>query len=198
MIKSVHGYVHPGMVDDEVKRYEFQLQQVQEQLKSKPDCKILQELQKKLSRLLALSQNRHEGMSMDEKDSSDILLRHGDKCQVKVRSTWEDAIIQSVAIKKKSCTVILLQDGQTKHCLAKDVRVAPEKRTRPPLESHTRQTRPKLEPTKGIKTEHIGKGEGHRERGGGKAEYIKKKEEEHQERQESWQKFSKKMGIGKR
>jgi hypothetical protein len=32
---------------------------------------------------------------------------------------------------------------------------------------------------------------------GTKAEYIRKKEEEHQQTQENWQKFSQKMGIGR-
>jgi hypothetical protein len=168
---------------DDIRAYEFQLQQIQSQLQDAPENESLALLEKKLQRLIELTKSRVH------KDDNSITLRQvtlspGDICEAKDKGVWSEATIQSVSNDKQTCTVIFTDSAVTCHCTADNVRKLHNVKRRLPEVSKDVAVKPER-PTIDLSKKRT------------KADHVKKKESEHQEKQDDWKKFSQKMGIGK-
>lgn len=186
---------------DAAKKYNFQLQQVRNKLAEDPHDQKLQALEQKLLRLLEFTQEARKDQvekveHVDQGGTSyRAVLRRGGKCQVRIDSTWKEAVVLSFGSNKATCTVVLSTTGETCHSALKDIRPFPLPRTTDqPIGSHKIPTREKR-PTVDAKAPYSGS----RKQGTRRSEHKKKKDgndNEHAERQQSWKAFSQKAGVG--
>ncbi|PJF19787.1 hypothetical protein PSACC_00433 [Paramicrosporidium saccamoebae] len=172
------------MGSDDVRAYEFQLQQIQNQLQDTPENESLALLEKKLQRLVELTKSRAHKVDNSPTTQRQVTFSPGDVCEAKNKGVWSEATIQSVSNDKQACTVLFADSAETCHCNAGEVRKLHNvKRQLPEANKDLapKPERPTFDPSK-KRT---------------KADHIKKKESEHQHKQDDWKKFSQKMGIGK-
>ena len=184
-----------------VKIYQFQLEQVRERLVDDPDNAALRELEGKLQRLIGLASSLDAGTpkpaapvepNPKKRAAQTIEFNAGDACEARVDGKWYEATVQNVGGDKKTCTVLFSGTAEARHCSFDEVRAHDPQtaRKRPAPESSV----PKTTTPSGHPSD---KPQQPARKRGTKAEYVQKKEEEHRQKQESWQSFQTKF-KGKR
>lgn len=202
--------------------YEFQLEEVRAKLLAEPNSTKLQDLEKKLLKMILLSEKLSEPMlksqniktqTKPEQEKREtfgtteateaIKYQTGDKCEAFWEGKWYESTIQNVSSDHQIITVIFTGIAEAAHLSRDKIRpYDPKTATKRP---YPIQKRPETLDNLAKKTPSLSNyatafpstGTNKRNKPT-KEEHIKKKEQEHVEKQESWQKFSQKMGINKK
>lgn len=192
---------------DELTKFRFQLEQVQERLKHKPSDRALMKLEEKLKSLLNLI-NQLGGAPTptdppkptNKSNNTSTLppsLRQGMLCEARSDGKhWFEATIQSISEDGYKYTVIFTGTAEAFHCSPADVR---------PLREGASKKRLSIAPAptqeaRKIKDQKAATilGDSTKKIKHTKEEHIQKKEVEHREKQDAWKKFSQKYGIAKK
>lgn len=208
------------MDQQQLKVYEHQLEQVRERIALRPDDGALREVEGKLLNLIDLYKSLRSSDTKGPKtrlapsateprggekrtfSRSGVTLKIGESCQaLNQEGEWAAATIQSVSADRQHATVIFSKSSSARHCSWQEVREPPSATVsgdRRQGEAASTICKRKSQQVLGAvepPTKAIGQ-PGKRSRPSSKTEYIRRKEEEHREKQDAWKNFSKKFGLG--
>lgn len=208
------------MDQQQLKVYEHQLEQVRERISLKPDDEALRGVERKLLTLISLYKSLRSQETKGPKtrlvpsaaeprgnekqkapSRSGVMLKIGESCQaLDQEGGWAAATIQSVSADRQHATVIFSKSSSARHCSWQEVREPPSVTTISGEKQQSETASRKRDSQQALGVEPPTKAtEGQpakRSRPSSRTEYVRRKEEEHREKQDAWKSFSKKFGLG--
>lgn len=196
-----------GHYMSELAKFRFQLEQVQERLRQRPDDKALLGLEHRLRKLIDLSNqlggppkpvaspgtaNKDDGAG-----PSPSQLTPGMRCEARFEGNqWFEAVIQGMDESGPAYTVTFTGTTEALRCSPADIRPfrPGQTRKRPMGPAPSAQDNKRM----GVHKAAAALGGSSRRTRHTREEHVQKKEAEHREKQEAWRQFSQKYGITKK